>query len=437
MSNRSVPSVAKMEPKKIEPKKMEHSLIDPRVSVTIRWIALSGQLTTVLLVHFALGFVLPLGPLLAVIGIGMVLNLWQTSLNRSGVQLSRPPVLIVLSFDVIQLAALLYLAGGLLNPFSILFLAPVVVSAAILDVFSTISLVVIVTICASILTIHHLPLPWSDAGLVAPPLYQFGLWIALVISAIFMAYYVFWLASKSRKTSEMLGQTRLMLASERQVIALGSLATAAAHKLGSPLTTIRLISDDLITQLKHDSVQEEDLLLLKAEIERCQVILSELDSDAMKTNRELDILMPVVLAIQTMVADLTASFKVEIEWQVENGLDIPQPEIAQTPELSYALEAILENASDFAETKIIVDISWDHIMLYIRIMDDGIGYPTPVLANLGQPENSSRLGQKGHRGLGLFLVQSFIRQLNGTTSFKNQKPHGAAVEIKIPIESLV
>ena len=175
MSNRSVPSVAKIEPKKIEYRTMEHSLIDPRVSVTIRWIALSGQVATVLLVHFALGFVLPLGPLLAVIGIGMVLNLWQTSLNRSGVQLSRPPVLIVLSFDVIQLAALLYLAGGLLNPFSILFLAPVVVSAAILDVFSTISLVVLVTICASILTIHHLPLPWSDAGLVAPPLYQFGL----------------------------------------------------------------------------------------------------------------------------------------------------------------------------------------------------------------------------------------------------------------------
>ena len=207
-----------------------------------------------------------------------------------------------------------------------------------------------------------------DAGLVVPPLYQFGLWIALVISAIFMAYYIFWLASKSRKTSEMLGQTRLMLASERQVIALGSLATAAAHKLGSPLTTIRLISDDLISQLKHDSVQEEDLLLLKAEIERCQVILSELDSDAMKTNRELDILMPAVLAIQTMVAGLTASFKVQIEWQVENGLDIPQPEIAQTPELSYALEAILENASDFAETKIMLGIQlffFDNISLLV------------------------------------------------------------------------
>jgi len=107
------------------------------------------------------------------------------------------------------------------------------------------------------------------------------------------------------------------------------------------------------------------------------------------------------------------------------------------PEISYALEAILENANDFAETKIIIDISWDHILLYIKIMDDGIGYPTTVLANLGQPENSSRLGQKGHRGLGLFLVQSFIRQLDGTASFKNQKPQGAIVEIKIPIESLV
>ena len=427
MSINSVPSAAKM----------EHSLIDPRVSVAIRWIALSGQLATVLIVHFALGFVLPLGPLLAVIGIGIILNLWQTFLNRGGSQLSRPPVLIVLSFDVIQLAALLYLAGGLLNPFSILFLAPVVVSAAILDVFSTISLVIIVTICASILTIYHLPLPWSDSGLVVPPLYQFGLWIALVISAIFMAYYIFWLASKSRKTSEMLGQTRLMLASERQVIALGSLATAAAHKLGSPLTTIRLISDDLISQLKNDAVQEEDVLLLKAEIERCQIILSELDSDAMKTNRELDILMPAVLAIQQTVAALTASFKVEIEWQVKNSLLLTQPEIARTPELSYALEAILENARDFAETKIIVDISWDQTVLYIKIMDDGVGYPTSVLANLGQPENSSRLRQKGHRGLGLFLVQSFIRQLNGSTSFKNQKLGGAVVEIRVPIESLV
>ena len=427
MANRSFPEVSEI----------EHSLIDPRVIVTIRWIALSGQLITVLLVHFALGFVLPLVPVLAIISTGILLNLWQTLLHRNGIRLSRPPVLFVLVFDVIQLAALLYFAGGLLNPFSILFLAPVAVSAAILDIFSTISLVIIVTISASILTIHHSPLPWSDSGFKVPALYQFGLWIALVISTIFMACYVFWLASKSKKMSEMLGQTRLMLASERQVIALGSLATAAAHKLGSPLTTIRLISDDLLSQLKLNSIQEEDLLLLKDEIERCQVILSELDTDALKTNRELNILMPAALAIQTMVATLTSSFKIQIEWKVENNPDKPQPEIAQTPELSYALEALLENANDFAETKIVVDIFWDYQSIYIKIIDDGIGYSSSVLSNIGQPENSSRLGQDGHRGFGLFLVNSFIRQLNGTTSFGNRKPKGASVEIKVPIESLV
>ncbi len=414
-----------------------HTLIDPRVSVTIRWIALSGQLVTVLLVHFALGFVLPLAQLLAIITTGIILNLWQTLLNSNGARLSRPPIIVVLIFDVIQLAALLFFAGGLLNPFSILFLAPVAVSAAILDVFSTISLVIIVTICASILTIHHLPLPWSDAGFTIPALYQFGLWIALVISTIFMAYYVFWLASKSKKTSEMLSQTRLMLASEKQVIALGSLATAAAHKLGSPLTTIRLIADDLMSQMKQNSIQEEDLLLLKAEIERCQVILSELDTDAMKTNRELNILMPAVLAIQTMVASLNYSFNNQIEWSVENSSDKPQPEIAQTAELNYALEAILENADDFAKSKIVIDISWDFQSIYINIVDDGMGYSPSILSNMGQPENSSRLGQDGHRGLGLFLVKSFIRQLNGTTSFGNRKPKGASVEIKVPIESLV
>ena len=415
----------------------EYSLIDPRVSIFIRWIALSGQLTTVLIVHFALGFLLPLVPLLTIIVIGIILNLWQSWLNKNAVQLSRLSVLFVLIFDVTQLAALLYFAGGLLNPFSILFLAPVAVSAAILDVFSTITLVIIVTICASILSIYHLPLPWSYTGFVVPPLYQFGLWIALVISAIFMAYYVFWLAQKSKRTSEMLGQTRLMLASERQVIALGSLATAAAHKLGSPLTTIRLISDDLMTQLKLNSIQKEDLLLLKAEVERCQIILSELDSDAMKTSRELDILMPLGLAIQKMVANTISSFKVQIEWKVENSSDKNQPEIAQIPELSYALEAILENANDFAETKITLVISWDHESIYINVIDDGTGYPSSILSNIGQPENSSRLGQEGHRGLGLFLVQSFIRQLNGTTIFQNRKPNGASVKIRIPIESLV
>ena len=415
----------------------EYSLIDPRVSIFIRWIALSGQLTTVLIVHFALGFLLPLIPLLTIIAIGIILNLWQSWLNKNAVQLSRLSVLFVLIFDVTQLAALLYFAGGLLNPFSILFLAPVAVSAAILDVFSTITLVIIVTICASILSIYHLPLLWSYKGFVVPPLYQFGLWIALVISAIFMAYYVFWLAQKSKRISEMLGQTRLMLASERQVIALGSLATAAAHKLGSPLTTIRLISDDLMTQLKLNSIQKEDLLLLKAEVERCQIILSELDSDAMKTSRELDILMPLGLAIQKMVANTISSFKVQIEWKVENSSDKNQPEIAQIPELSYALEAILENANDFAETKITLVISWDHESIYINVIDDGMGYPSSILSNIGQPENSSRLGQEGHRGLGLFLVQSFIRQLNGTTIFQNRKPNGASVKIKIPIESLV
>ena len=415
----------------------EYSLIDPRVSIFIRWIALSGQLTTVLIVHFALGFFLPLVPLLTIIAIGIILNLWQSWLNKNAVQLSRLSVLFVLIFDVTQLAALLYFAGGLLNPFSILFLAPVAVSAAILDVFSTITLVIIVTICASILSIYHLPLPWSYTGFVVPPLYQFGLWIALVISAIFMAYYVFWLAQKSKRTSEMLGQTRLMLASERQVIALGSLATAAAHKLGSPLTTIRLISDDLMAQLKLNSIQKEDLLLLKAEVERCQIILSELDSDAMKTSRELDILMPLGLAIQKMVANTISSFKVQIEWKVENSSDKNQPEIAQIPELSYALEAILENANDFAETKITLGISWDHESIYINVIDDGMGYPPSILSNIGQPENSSRLGQEGHKGLGLFLVQSFIRQLNGTTIFQNRKPNGASVKIKIPIESLV
>ena len=415
----------------------EYSLIDPRVSIFIRWIALSGQLTTVLIVHFALGFLLPLVPLLTIIAIGIILNLWQSWLNKNGLQLSRLSVLFVLIFDVTQLAALLYFAGGLLNPFSILFLAPVAVSAAILDLFSTITLVIIVTICASILSIYHLPLPWSYKGFVVPPLYQFGLWIALVISAIFMAYYVFWLAQKSKRTSEMLGQTRLMLASERQVIALGSLATAAAHKLGSPLTTIRLISDDLMTQLKLNSIQKEDLLLLKAEVERCQIILSELDSDAMKTSRELDILMPLGLAVQKMVANTISSFKVQIEWKVENSSEKNQPEIAQIPELSYALEAILENANDFAETKITLVISWDQETIYINVIDDGMGYPPSILSNIGQPENSSRLGQEGHRGLGLFLVQSFIRQLNGTTIFQNRKPNGASVEIKIPIESLV
>lgn len=412
------------------------SPFDPGTIVFIRWLGLAGQLVSVCLVFLLLDFDLPLLEVLGVIAIGGAMNLWQMRLRQQDSEAS-DLLMLALGFDVLQLAALLYLTGGLLNPFAVLFLAPVVVSAAVLDLRATLILLGLVIGSASLLIFFHLPLPWSGSGLSLPPLFVFGIWTALLVASVFMGFYVFWLASAARANSAALAATRLMLAEEQRTTALGSLATAAAHKLGSPLNTLTLIAHELNRELLADDPHFEDVRLLQSELERCRVILSELDADASRADTHAASAMPFSHMVRNMLAQRADPMKVETRIRLVPQADRQaEPVIAPVPELRWALDTLLDNAADYADRLICLDLSWTETHIALSVQDDGPGFKASMLAAAGQPGQTTRKGQNAHRGLGLFLVRAFMRQLGGQARFYNSQQGGAVVELRLPRQRL-
>ena len=415
------------------------ALIDPKAVVLIRWLALSGQSAALVCVFFFLDFAPPFASALGIILVGVAVNIWQAWRSRHLTQTSAIELLLALLFDVIQLAGLLYLTGGLSNPFSILLLAPIVVSAALLDFKSTAFLVILVGVCASLLSRLHLPLPLLADRLALPSLYLTGLLVALMVSALFISFYVWWLADRSRRTSASLAATQLVLEREQQIANLGALAAAAAHKLGSPLNTITLISHDLQTRVnQHPRSDElrEDIALLIDETERCRVILSELDRDVNTDRFADDVTMPISQVLHTMLDAKFTALKGLLDLTTGSLDDSPEPLSKPLPDLKYTLEILLDNAHDYATSAIRLDIGWTATDIDINLSDDGPGFGPNILARLGQPWNSSRDGRGGHRGLGLFLAVTLVTSLGGQIDIYNEEVGGAAIHITIPRERL-
>ena len=415
------------------------ALIDPKALVLIRWIALFGQSAALFTVFFFFNFEPPFLSAFGIILVGVALNIWQAWRTRHVTQTSALELLLALSFDVIQLAGLLYLTGGLTNPFSILLLAPIAVSAALLDFRSTAVLVILVGVSATLLSRFHLPLPLLSDRFVLPPLYLTGLLSALMVSALFISFYVWWLADKSRRTSASLVATQLVLEREQRIENLGTLAAAAAHKLGTPLNTITLISHDLQDRLKqqpNSQTLSEDINLLIDESERCRVILSELDRDVNTDRFADDVTMPVSQVLQTMLDPKLTELSTLLELTTGALDESSEPLSKPLPDLKYTLETLLDNARDYAVSAIKLDIGWTATDIDISLSDDGPGFSPNILARIGQPGNSSRDGRDGHRGLGLFLAVTLVNSLGGQIDIYNEEVGGAAVHITIPRERL-
>ena len=415
------------------------ALIDPKALVLIRWIALFGQSAALFAVFFFFDFAPPFLSAFGIILVGVALNIWQARRTRHVTQTSALELLLALSFDVIQLAGLLYLTGGLTNPFSILLLAPIAVSAALLDFRSTAVLVILVGVSATLLSRFHLPLPLLSDRFVLPPLYLTGLLSALMVSALFISFYVWWLADKSRRTSASLVATQLVLEREQRIENLGTLAAAAAHKLGTPLNTITLISHDLQDRLKqqpNSQTLSEDINLLIDESERCRVILSELDRDVNTDRFADDVTMPVSQVLQTMLDPKLTELSTLLELTAGALDESSEPLSKPLPDLKYTLETLLDNARDYAVSAIKLDIGWTATDIDISLSDDGPGFSPNILARIGQPGNSSRDGRDGHRGLGLFLAVTLVNSLGGQIDIYNEEVGGAAVHITIPRERL-
>ena len=285
---------------------------DTNVRNPIRWLAICGQLMALMFTYFILGFDLPLIPALVIVALSVLMNLWQNRQAKDDSGLVEQNLL-ALIFDILQLTALLFLTGGLLNPFSVLLLAPVVVSATMLRRRAT--LVLILTVAASVsgLALYNHPLPWDQDMVKLPSLYVAGLWMSLVLSTIFIGGYVWWVASAARNLSEALSEAQLAVAEEQQAVALGSLATAAAHKLGSPLNTITVISHELSREITEDDPIYEDVQLLRAEAERCRVILGSLEDYKSQSNPDFETELPINVLIEDLLHERFDADLVEVQ----------------------------------------------------------------------------------------------------------------------------
>lgn len=400
--------------------------------ILIRWIAIGGQAVAILTVQFGMGYELPLVACIAATMASAASNGWLAARRAPKARLGDREAALVLGFDLLQLAALLFLTGGLHNPFAILILAPVTVSATILSRNATAALVALAIAAISALALWHLPLPWDPPGTFFHPLpYVLGLWTGLSVAAVFVSAYVWSVAEEARKMSEAFAETRQALAREQRFAAVGGLAAAAAHELGSPLATIAVVAGELARSVPADSDIAEDVELLISQSNRCRDILAELsrhpgEMGAMPFNHTV---------LSALVEEAARPHErdrenIELDIGLDPRDDSAEPEIAHSPEILLAVGTLIQNAVQFARKKVEVTVAWSAEEAEIGIVDDGPGFPHDVLMALGEPYVSSRRSEEGHMGLGIFIAQTLLERTGATISFGSND--GAEVVIRWP-----
>lgn len=416
-----------------------------RTLVQIRWIAVIGQLTALAAVEIGFGYSVAMLPIGLVIGAAAVFNLIASFTSPPSAWLSDRAAALHLAFDVAQLSGLLYLTGGMSNPFAILLLAPVVVSAATLSRASTVALASFAVLCISLLLLWYQPLPWADGGLLLPEVYVIGIWVSLVLAVLFVAAYVSSIANQARQMSDALAASQMALAREQRLYAVGGLAAAAAHRLGSPLATIAVIAremeQELPESLPSDSPLREDVELLKQESQRCSEILAGLSAGAEEDSGTPYNRLPLSALIEA-AAEPFADTGVSLTIKLAQGLSAAkQPEAMRSPELLHGLGTLLQNALQFAERGVEVTLSWSDTRVEIRIRDDGPGFDDYILAELGEPYVSTggtdRRGRSDHMGLGIFIARTLLGLQGAEIAFGNHsdrtgRKRGAEVVISWP-----
>ncbi len=400
----------------------------------LRWLAVLGQLAAVFIVAQGLNFELPIVPCLTIIALSAIINLVVQTIFNPMQRLEPIWAAALLALNIIELASLLFLTGGLQNPFSFLFLAPVIISATALPIRMTIALGLVAVACASNLVFYHYPLPWDgDDPLVLPPIYLFAVWLSIVLAIGVTSLYAFQVTEESRKLSDALAATELVLTREQHLTQLDGLAAAAAHELGTPLSTIFLISRELEKTVT-DGPLSADLKTLREQAQRCRDILAkiaQLSSSGAPFDR-----MKVSTLIEETVAphrDFGVDIKVRIAVAPSR-----EPVGARNPAILYGVGNILENAVDFARETVEVNAWWNSETVEIVISDDGPGIAPDMLKRIGEPYLSRRPGteqsEHGGLGLGVFIARTLLERTGAKVSFTNRQfpDHGAVVQIVWP-----
>ncbi len=391
--------------------------------IKIRWIAIFGQLIAVFFVNYLIKIQIPLGEILTIILLSIVINIYSYYEERKNKSITNIKAFSFLLFDTLQLGFLLFLTGGIINPFSILILAPVITSASYLPAVMTVILSTISIIIIVILNFYFIPL---DLGkdFYLPDIYSFGLVTSLIITVIFIAIYAYLFASSSRKISNALSVSKLQILNQKKITEVGSLSAATAHELGTPLNTIFLILNDLLKEKKliEDKNIVNDIVLLKSQAERCKEILKKLSKNPLKIKDRFLEKVKITDLIKINFDKFNKNKKLIINKNIKDY----EPEIIFRDEIMYALGNIIQNAIFYSKNIINADLDYSKTNVKITISDDGKGFSKDVIDKLGEPYVSKN--NQG-MGLGIFIAKNLIENMGGSLNLYNSKDDHAVVEI--------
>jgi two-component system sensor histidine kinase RegB len=426
-----------------------------RTLLVLRWLAILGQTVTVVVASFVLGLNVELGLCFLAIGTSVLSNMIAMTVFPPNQRLHDWDAMLTLLFDLTQLSFLLFLTGGLNNPFALLILAPVTISASALSMRSTVLLGSAAVIMISLVAYQNVPLRLPDGSVIElPPLFRAGFWTAIVIGIVFLSGYARRVTREVHSMSQALLATQEALAREQKLTDLGGVVAAAAHELGTPLATIKLVSTELAEELEDHPELAEDARLIRQQADRCRDILRDMGR-AGKDDLHMRAAPFGAVVREAAEPHTDRGVTVHFEFDPLPGGPGAQPVIRRRPEIIHGLRNLVQNAVDFAEADIWVEGRWDGETIQLRLTDDGPGFPPDLLGRIGDPfirrrksarEVAQRPGYEG-MGLGLFIAKTLLERAGATLVFRNATDpfllaeesgarRGAMVEVTWPARAI-
>lgn len=403
---------------------LERSGVRVQTLVMLRWIAIAGQMATIAVVGFYLHFPLPWAALISAITAAAVLNIGLATLYPRNARLEGREALLHLMFDMAQAGIMLFLTGGLANPFAVLLVVPITISATLLSARAMLVMMALGLVILVIVAQMPLPLPWRGAPMVIPEVYHLGVFVAIANGMLFIAGYVWLVSAESRRRAQALVATQAALERESRLSALGALAAAAAHELGGPLGTITLIAHELVEQLGNDPDFGDDVRLLEAEAARSRAILVGIARRA-EAEDPFPLLTVEVLLHEVVHGVAPARVPIDIDTAAA-----PELRLRRTPELLHGLSNLVSNAVRHAGSKVELRLEASSGEIRLRICDDGPGFDGDLLPHLGEPYLGPSRSRAGSTGLGIFIATTLLERTGAQLEFSNLSPGGARVDIR-------
>ncbi|KQO73946.1 ActS/PrrB/RegB family redox-sensitive histidine kinase [Rhizobium sp. Leaf262] len=399
--------------------------------VWLRWLAVVGQSATILIVAFGLNFPLPLLTCAVLIGALAVANLFLSARFPATYRLEPWEATLLLAFDLLQLTALIYITGGLSNPFAPLICVQVIIAFASQPMKHSLMLLVFALFCVTAIAFSPFPVPWYPGETLPIQLIiHIGIWCSIVAMMLFAAFYAYRVSHEANQLADALAATELVLEREKHLSQLDGLAAAAAHELGTPLATISVVAKEMERELGKDERFREDVALLRSQSERCRDILRRLTSLSAEGEEHLRKLPLSSLIEEVMAPHREFGIKLRL---VEKSDRHGEPVGARNAGILYGLGNLLENAVDYARESVTVTVAHDAQHVTVTIEDDGQGYAPDILARIGEPYVTKRqdVTRAGGLGLGLFIAKTLLERSGATLTFENRGPDAAGARVTV------